>query len=130
MTDLQLAVLKQLGFIGYTSNDNSLSQSTKETLQDINNHGIDGGFGDFIYYSDTTEFFDNNRAEIVEALRELASDLGEDMFEMVSGFGCLNGDYDTYEIADVVCGNKDDKWIKNALAWFAAETVARELVDY
>lgn len=71
MNTLQLAVLKQLGFIGFDLGDEVKSESVISTLEDICNHGIDGGFGDFIYYADTVEFFDNNRDDIIELAIEL-----------------------------------------------------------
>lgn len=37
-----------------------------QTAQDICKHGISGGFGGFIYYSETAEFFDLNEERIAD----------------------------------------------------------------
>ncbi|NIU82320.1 MAG: hypothetical protein GWN64_02320, partial [Candidatus Thorarchaeota archaeon] len=46
------------------------------TLEDICNHGIDGGFSGFIYYTDTVEFAKANMELIVEALKSDKDDFG------------------------------------------------------
>lgn len=124
-TKLQNAVIRQLG---YTRNDEDLIP----TLEDITNHGIDGGFSGFIYYADTIKFFKANRHEIIELVREMAQDFGQDPIEMVAGFNCLTNDFETREeIARAIYGRvaKDDSLVANALAWFAAEEVARSMTD-
>ena len=63
----------------------------RDSLQDIANHGIDGGFSGFIYHSDTVKFFKRNRAEIVELVKEMADELGEEPIELVCMFNCLGG---------------------------------------
>lgn len=63
----------------------------ESTLEDIRNHGIDGGFHGFIYYTDTVQFFKHNRALIVELVNDMANELGENAADMVAGFGCLAG---------------------------------------
>ena len=101
------------------------------TLEDIVNHGIDGGFGDFIYYSDTVKFFLDNRDEIIDLVKEEASDFGVEPIDFVSSFVVLNGNDWTDEIGRAIYGviEEDDVTIPNALTWFAAEDVARYLTD-
>jgi len=112
----------------------------KESVTDILNHGISGGFNGFIYYSDTVNFFDKYQTEIQQLTQELANDLGEDQLAMIASFNCLfdkrNGKnvpmYSQTEIGKVLFGNAevresfdDAVQIANALAWFAAEEVCR-----
>lgn len=120
-----------------------------DTLEDIRNHGIDGGFHGFIYHVDTVKFFERNRAEIVALVERMAEDLGENPAEMVAGFGCMAGhakpgnhDYHGQmtpqrrkalqeylpSVSRCLYGGaltEDDTQAANALAWFAAEEVAR-----
>lgn len=96
-------------------------------------HGVDGGFAGFTWHSDTVAFFKRNRAAIVERLREDAPDLGsESAFALVKSFRCLQPvDAEREEsIMRCLCGARlrdDDTQVANALAWYAAEEIAREL---
>jgi len=101
------------------------------TLEDIVNHGIDGGFGEFIYYYDTVRFFLDNRDEIVDLVKEKASGFGVNPIEFVADFVTLNGKGWTDEIGRAIYGviDKCDVTIPGALTWFAAEEVARYLID-
>ena len=56
-------------------------------MEDINNHGIDGGFNGFIYYTDTHRFSMRHRKDIIRMLEQSADDFGTEVVEMVSGFG-------------------------------------------
>lgn len=125
-----------------------LNGNAKQSLPDIVNHGVDGGFHGFVYYHDTIAFFRRNRKEIVQLVEAMASDLGEDPISMVIGFGCLGGrDFHTnlkerekiraeYQAGVGRClyggalSDKDESHsVANALAWFAAEEVAKEFAD-
>ena len=130
-----------------------IRQSGRENLSDIARHGVNGGFAGFTYYSVTVRFFRRNRAEITELVNRYAEDLGENPIDMVSGFGCLAGharredygsdDQPTRErrhklnewsmsVARCLGGGRireDDTQVANALAWFAAEEVARAMTD-
>lgn len=124
MNDLQQAVIEQLGY-------SELDEDCKATLEDIVNHGVDGGFHGFTYYSDTIKFFDDNRSLILSELADLAGDIGVTSIDVVRGFRCLQlgGDNWNHEIDQVLMGIDcdDDTQIKNALSWFAAEQVAYQL---
>lgn len=122
------AVVKQIG--GW--------QSFKESAADITNHGINGGFSGFIYYTETVKFAKKHKTVILETLADLARDLGEgDEFQVIAGFNCLSTcgkpDYTPSHIAKLTHGrepkNDDERddytQIMNALAWYAGEEVAR-----
>ena len=117
------AVVRQLGGL----------DSFKESARDIANHGINGGFHGFIYYTDTVKFAKAHKADILAYAREMAADIGEPgAYSMIAGFNCLrdlklSGD----EVADAVNSAKheDHVSIMNALAWFAGEEVARSYAD-
>lgn len=136
-TDLQNAVLAQLGFNSADLDETSAEYGElKTTLSDIYNHGIDGGFHGFIYYTETVKFFDDNREIIIKALYELSEEFGQSVFDMVKGFKCLDdSDGETVEALNAVLSNisteheSDVTQIKNCLAWFAAEQVAQELTN-
>ena len=122
---MQTQVLKQLGY-------SSLTDEAKQTLSDIANNGIDGGFGDFIYHADTVKFFNDNKSEILEHCANMAEELGEDMLTMVAGFGCLKDQNLT--ATDIMSGihetdSEHETTVKNALAWYIAESVAHEVMN-
>lgn len=101
-----------------------------DSLEDIRNHGVQGGFSGFIYYSDTVPFAHRHRSQIVKLLEQQADDLGEDVVEMVSNFGYFrNNKMDADDRKDLYRflggGKCKETTIPNLMAWFAAEEVAR-----
>lgn len=119
----------------------------KDNLEDLMNHGADGGFPGITYYSDTVAFFKRHRSEIVSLVNQMADDLGENPADMVAGFGCLAG-HDVHRLPDhekrrklqeylpsvsrCLYGGRltdDDTQTANALTWFACEQVARAMCD-
>ena len=109
-----------------------LGSDWKENFHDINNHGIDGGFSGFIYYCDTVSFFKRNKAEIVELVKEMASEFGQSPIDFVKSFNCLKGSEDwEAEIAECLYGrlSEDNITVPNALAWFAGKEAAREYMN-
>jgi hypothetical protein len=109
------------------------------SVKDVNNHGIDGGFNGFIYYADTDKFFNRHKKIILQMAQEMASDMGQNLLEMIGGFNCIKYyDYKTQKwtdaegqeaIGQTVYGRKVDDVVANALAWFAAEEVCRMFED-
>ena len=103
----------------------------KDSIEDVNRHGINGGFNGFIYYSDTLAFYKRYRKLINKLVFEMAESFGEDAQNMVLNFNCVNSDNDSkHDIAVCLYGGnmrslKDDVHVPNALAWFAAESVCR-----
>lgn len=133
MTKLQKTVIEQLGF---DPDDYPENEELTSILRDVSRSSADAGWPGFIYYSETRDFADNNRAEIIEALDSLADDLGEKSVSLVIGFNCLNDDDETYKAVVRYLGGgsyaEDDATMDcasvwNAMAWFALETVANEL---
>jgi len=95
---------------------------------DVVNHGIDGGFGGFIYYLDTVDFYNRNKKSILELVEYEAFSQGVDEFEMLKNFKCMEG-ITAMEIAEGLFSNKGDDLVKNCLSWFAAEEVCRAYTD-
>ena len=114
------AVVRQLG--GY--------DEFKQSAHDITRHGISGGYGGFIYYTDTVAFAKKHKAQILELAKSLAEDIGEDTIKMIAGFNCLK--MDSTEVAEAIYNPKSDnkKQVFNALAWFSAEEVCRSYIDF
>ena len=101
-----------------------------DSISDINSHGIDGGYGNFVYYSDTHKFAMRYRKLIVKLLEQQADDLGVEVVEMVAGFGifrrsAMDND-DRKDLYKYLGGGRPEQGtITNLMAWFAAEEVCR-----
>lgn len=111
-----------------------------ESANDVTNHGINGGFGGFIYYSETCEFFKKNRAAIMELAEEQAAQLGDGgALEMIQSFNCFSSgsypnrkpDFTQSELAEGIYRGRGEyaDQIQNGLAWYAGEEVCRAYVD-
>jgi len=105
----------------------------REQLEDVARHGADAGWSGFTYYSDTVAFYKAHKAEILALAQQMAEEFGQDMIEMIRGFRCISNqgkpDYSTSEIAEALYSGRGESadLIRNAMAWFALEEVAREL---
>lgn len=112
-----------------------IRKTGRENLSDIARHGVDGGFAGFTYYTDTVKFFKSHRTAIMELAEEMASQLGEDCIEMIRNFRCLQSHgkptCTATEIAEALYRGKGEMatQVQNAMAWFAAEEVARAFDD-
>lgn len=113
-----------------------ISNIGMDAVEDVNRHGISGGFGGFIYYNDTCKFFKTYKKDILKMAEEMSQQLGEsDMLGMIQNFNCLSsGDYRNRkpnytqtEIAQAIFSGRGERvtQIQNAMAWFAAEEVCR-----
>lgn len=107
-----------------------VSRIGKESIMDVVNHGIDGGFNGFIYYVDTHAFAMRYRKDIIRLLEESADMMGEEAVEMVSNFGIFRRDKmdneDRKDLYRYLGGGRCQQGvITNLMAWFAAEEVCR-----
>jgi hypothetical protein len=107
-----------------------VSRIGKDSIEDVNNHGIDGGYSGFIYYYDTHKFAMTYRKHIIKMLEDSADSMGEDVVNMVCSFGVFrNNPADSDDKKDLyryLGGVKCEQGtITNVLAWFAAEEVCR-----
>lgn len=105
-----------------------------DSVQDVNSHGIDGGFSGFIYYAETHKFAMCYRLNIVKLLEEQADSFGLGVIEMVSGFGVFrNSPMDNDDRKDLYKylggGKPEQGTITNLMAWYAAEEVCRMFED-
>lgn len=121
--ELIRAVVQQLG---------GMNNDTRQMMEDILRHGIDGGFHGFIYYSDTCKFAQKNQQHIAVLLEESAEQLGEDVVSMVANFGVFrNSPMDNDDREDLYlflagqCGRCNGTTIPNVMAWFSCEEVCR-----
>jgi hypothetical protein len=101
----------------------------EQIFTDVCNYGADAGFNGFIYYSETIDFFNENKTLIMKEVKEMAESLDEDPLQMIANFNCLKDmKLSTMEIAEAIYDNPTSESagiVKNALAWFALEEVAR-----
>ena len=110
-------------------------QEAEQSMIDIANHGINGGFHGFIYYSDTVAFFKKHRTTICELVNSTADDFGESPITMITSFNGLKNVETQDSILRCLGGGSlrpdpsNDTIVANALTWFAAEEVARRYSD-
>ena len=105
-----------------------ISRIGMDSVRDVINHGIDGGFPGFIYYSDTCAFYHQHRKAINQWIKNMADEFGQGQVEFVQNFGCLRNSDWRDEIGQCLYGGKlndETTQVENALAWFAAEEVCR-----
>ena len=88
-----------------------------ESMIDASNYGANSGFGGFVYYTDTCEFYDNNRELIWELLEQDAESY--DFDNVIAFVGSFNG-------ADNV---HDEATFKNLCSWYVLETIGRWISD-
>ena len=145
-TALDSAVVEQMG--GQCSHNPgarrvTVSDDEAEELESVArcSCGAGGGFGGFIYYYETWEFFRRNRSEIVAALQEMAEAVGDGCaVDLVRGFSCFRGDQPTAdEVGRLLWGEIPAEWsegagidnhnVANACAWFALEECANKWTE-
>jgi len=106
-----------------------IRQVGKESIPDVLEHGADTGFDGFIYYDDTNRFFNRHKKQILKLAEELASGIGTSLFELIRNFNCLkdlNLSDNDIGLALYTRDKSDTSYtIRNGLAWFALEEVAR-----
>ena len=105
-----------------------------EKAPDISRHGISGGFGGWIYYSETEPFAKRHRADILKMAETQADEFGTTISEMVQGFGQFRGSKEKpteSEVWRAFTTGRDDSGhnLLNLMAWYACEEVARVASD-
>ncbi len=98
------------------------------TIEDIAGHGADAGWCGFTYTKDTCEFYQANRKEINDWIKNTAEETGsKSSVELVKGFRCMDGEIED-NIGRCLYGGRltdDTDNVQNGLAWFALEEVCR-----
>jgi hypothetical protein len=85
---------------------------THNELAELANNGAVTGFGDFVYYSSTTKYFEQFKDECFECLQKYNDECG------FSGFpDYINQNWGEYHL------------FANAMIWFSIEYIARELTQ-
>lgn len=113
------AVLDRIGYKEY-----------KGIVQDVNNSGAYAGYSGFIYYSETHAFTIRYRKYIIMLLEDTAEQMGQNIEEMVAGFGVFRKSkmdlQDRRDLYKLLGGGKPSQGtITNVMAWFALEEVCR-----
>lgn len=93
------------------------NQYDNDELRDITEHGMDAGFSGLIYTTECCRVFDQYADEIWDLARETADSIGaENVADMIADF----------RRSDLL-----ESWdqFRNLMVWFAAEEIARQLVD-
>lgn len=106
-------------------------QYTARNLQ-YSSCGALGGFGGFIYYSETVPFAKRNKKTLLELCKEQAEEFhgnGYSVGQFIASFNCV--DCDAEQVAIALYTGKGDNVteVYNALAWYALEEVARRYCD-
>lgn len=110
-----------------------LRRLDRDQLEDVARHGADAGWSGFAYYTETNAFYKAHKAEILEMAKQDSEEFGQGMLEMIQGFRCLGNagksDYSVDEIGEAIYSGRGEcaEIIRNAMAWYALETIAREL---
>lgn len=122
--ELSRAVLNQ---IGLTWEEISSRPSDFQNA----NAGVSG----FISYHETHEFTKKHRKTIVEMLEEQADEFGQDVVEMVNGFGVFRPDGmnkdDKKDLYRLLGGGLPDQGtITNVMAWYALEETMHQVENF
>lgn len=110
-----------------------ISADDLRELKQVADHGAAcAAVTGFLYYRETVEFFETNRADIFAQLRYDADSLGESLFSLVAGLRCFKDESpDDIAHALYVRDIYDDlTHIYNGLTWYALESVAYQLCEY
>jgi len=104
----------------------------QEIAADVANHGASGGFGGWIYHTETNAFTRRHKKAILAYAAEQAKEFGQGLLEMIAGFNVFKNDSVTVdEVAQAIYQGRGDMVVQilNVLAWYALEEVARAYVD-
>jgi hypothetical protein len=103
-----------------------------DQLADVARHGANCGWPGFTYTWDNVQFFNANKSEIIALAKQTSDELGSGgVISLVRSFNCLitarKPNYSEDEIAEAIYTEGGEDVIKEAMAWFALEEIAREL---
>lgn len=85
---------------------------TLDELKDLSNFGAQNGFGDFVYYTDTTKYFEQFKDDCFAAVNDYNEETG------FTGFPAyVNVNASEYHL------------FANSMIWFAIEYIARDIVE-
>jgi hypothetical protein len=85
---------------------------THNELADLANHGAVGGFGDFVYHSSTTAYFEQFKDDCFECIKEWNDNTGDKGLPQY-----VNDNSEEYHL------------FANSMIWWAIEYIAREITD-
>ncbi len=88
----------------------------RSELKDMVNYGVAGGFLGLIYYDETTALYRKFKEEIWTMLHEDADDQGVNILELICSFREASH-IDSHE------------QFANLLVWYAAERIARDIIE-
>lgn len=96
-------------------------EETKKFFEDLAQHGCGSGMiGDLIYYRDTVAFYERHQEEIDQMVDEMSKETGQQPIDMFNQHMIDRDD-------PLFRGDINKNILKDILAWFAFEEVARNL---
>ena len=105
--------------------------------EDVARYGITGGYSGFSYYTDTEEFYTDNRDVIIEWLKNYRESIGIDdnLVSFVAGFNSMKqSGFSADEIGELIYSKDEeletDAIFANNMAWAAGEEVCRGYSDF
>lgn len=107
----------------------------KETARDISSHGAQNGFSGFIYYPDTTKFFDRNRPQIVDVIYKIIDEQGMSFSNWIQFIPVLR-DYGV-DCRSILHGHEMGRYmpeddidrVKCVFTWIVLEAVAFDTAE-
>jgi hypothetical protein len=105
-----------------------------QNMIDINNHGINGGYSGFIYYSAPKIFARKHRKAIAALIEHESLSLGESIESFLGSFKCFDfkDKQEKKECMLYVYGgatNKFETLVLNGFAWYAGEWASRIITE-
>lgn len=105
-------------------------ESFEEDAENIQTCGAAGGFGGFIYYTETCKFYDDNKALILSAFAYECHEMGMGAAECLHNFNCVTDcrlDVCERFLMGLDAGDEETQ-LKNAMSWWALERVSADYV--
>jgi len=101
-----------------------------EDVQDIGEHGADTGIDGFISTNEMNIFFRKYRKNIIQLIKEIANEIGQEPIEMILDFRQVKGSqYTSFQIAELLftdeIDNEDSRILYMILVYFTVEEICR-----